>query len=244
MELLENERLEDLECNGLKIIQNKNLYTFTSDSVILANFLKIRQNQICVEIGSGSGVISLLACAKNPNLKKIYAFEVQEEISKLCQRNIELNSLEDKITLFNDKIQNYDKYLKKNSIDVVFTNPPYFRYIQSSSERDFGYENLSRYDKLLSIKDLVNSIKDLLKDKGKFYIIYDSERSTELIYELTLARLEPKTLFFTENGKGSVKLVVIEGVKIGKHGVKVLPNLITNDINGDYIEKLKTRNFK
>lgn len=243
MELLENERLEDLECKGLKVIQNKQLYTFTSDSVILANFLKIRKNQICVEIGSGSGVISLLAYAKNPDLKKIYAFEIQENMANLCEKNIKLNNLEDKITLINDKIQNFDKYLKKNSVDVVFTNPPYFRYIKSSSKRDFGYENISRYDKFLDIKDLVDSIKNLLKDKGKFYIIYDSERSTELIYELTLAHLEPKTLFFTENGEKDVKLVVIEGVKNGKHGVKVLPNLVTNDLNGDYIEKLKTRNF-
>ena len=80
MKLEKDERIEDLECKGLKIIQNKNLYTFTSDSVILANYIKAKKNDELVEIGSGCGVISILLTAKT-SFKKITAFEIQKELT-------------------------------------------------------------------------------------------------------------------------------------------------------------------
>ena len=88
VELEKGERIEDLGCNNLKIIQNKDYYTFTCDSVILANFLKIKPREIAVEIGAGSGVVSILASAKNKP-KKIVMFEIQEELQKLCEKNSE-----------------------------------------------------------------------------------------------------------------------------------------------------------
>ena len=114
-----DERIEDLQYEGLKIIQNKGLYAFTSDSVILANFLKIKSKEIAVEIGGGSGVISILA-TKKTRAKKIFAFELQERMFELFQKNIKLNNLEEKIEVFNENILNYRKYIEFGSIDVVF----------------------------------------------------------------------------------------------------------------------------
>ena len=93
-----DERIEDLQCQGLKIVQNKKLYTFTSDSVILANYAKTKSKDVVVEIGAGSGVVSILLQAKN-QLNKIYAFEIQPEMQDLCEKNIKLNNLEEKIVL-------------------------------------------------------------------------------------------------------------------------------------------------
>ena len=97
------EREEDLQCRGLKIIQDDRLYTFTSDSVVLANFVKIKKGEKAVEIGAGSGVISILLSAKMP-VSKIYAFELQNEMASLAKRNVALNFLEDKIEVINDDI--------------------------------------------------------------------------------------------------------------------------------------------
>ena len=96
MLLEEGERIEDLQCKGLKIIQNKNYYTFTSDSVILANFVRLKERDVCVEIGAGCGVISILLSAKN-SFKKITAFELQPEMAQLADKNVKLNNLEEKI---------------------------------------------------------------------------------------------------------------------------------------------------
>ena len=119
-----SERIEDLQCDGLKIIQDDQLYCFTSDSVILANFIKFKEVDTAVEIGAGSGVISILAQAKN-KVKKIYAFEIQEKMQNICKKNIKLNNLDEKIELICDDVKNYSKYLSKPA-DVVFSNPPYF----------------------------------------------------------------------------------------------------------------------
>jgi len=79
----------------------------------------------------------------------------------------------------------------------------------------------------------------MLKFGGRFYVVYDADRSCELISELMKNKLEPKRMFFTENGKGKTILVVIEAVKGGKHGVLVYPNLVTNDKSGEYLQKVK-----
>lgn len=239
IELDANERLEDLQCKGLKIIQNKQLYSFTSDSVVLANFVKTKEKDVAVEIGSGCGVISILVQAKN-KLSKIYAFEVQKEMQDLTRKNIELNNLQEKIELICDDVKNFDRHLVKNSIDVVFSNPPYFKktnFNQSDVKRNCKEETL------LSCEQLCENVSKMLKEKGVFYCCYSAERVCELVCNLDRHHMAVKEMFFTDNGKGEIKLVVLKAVKGGKQGVKVLPNLSTNEENGDYIEKLQTKYF-
>ncbi len=231
-------QIEDLECEGLKIIQDKSLYTFSSDAVILANFVRLKKSDVAAEIGTGSGVISILLTAKMPCQKTI-AFEAQEEMFSLAKENISLNKLDEKIEVINDKVQNFAKHISKHSFDVVFSNPPYMK----TTEKPISVRQRARHDELLKIDELCKAASEMLKDKGKFFVVYSSERSCELIHNLLKYNLSPKEMFFTENGKGRVVLVVIEAVKNGGHGVKVLPNLVTNDQSGEYIEKLHTKNF-
>lgn len=243
MEILlnESERIEDLQCNNLKIVQNKNLYTFTSDSVILANFINAKKNDICVEIGAGSGVISILLSAKMP-FKKCYAFEIQQEMSKLLEKNVALNDLTEKIVAINDDIANFKQYFKVGQADVVFSNPPYMR--GDISHNDNKTKDFARHDDLLKIDKLCHAASGMLRFGGKFYVVYTAERVCELICHLVENKLQPKRMFFTENGRGRVVLVVIEAVKGGKSGVKVLPQLTTNEKDGSYLEQLKTKYVK
>lgn len=240
IKLKKEERIEDLQFEGLKIIQNKDLYTFTSDSVILANFVKLKKSETALEIGVGSGVISILL-SKKQNSKHIYGFEIQKELFDMANKSLTLNNLEDQITFVNDDVRNYKKYFKDGSFDVIFSNPPYKR---DGSAKD--NENLSRaiarHEKNLPLDELCKISAKMLKFGGRFYIVYDADRSCEVVFELMKNKLEPKRMFFTENGKGKSILVVVEAVKGGKHGVEVLPSLVTNDKDGTYIEKLgKTR---
>ena len=238
MILQDGERLEDLQCGGLKILQNKNLYTFTSDSVILANFVKTKKNDFCVEIGAGGGVISILVNAKN-DLKKIVCFEIQPQMAQLCQKNIELNNLSEKIEV-NCCDAKKQSVVAKESVDVIFSNPPYFKETNFTQSQ---VKKIAKEEVCLSCQDLVITSSNLLKSGGAFYVCYSAERSCELISLCQKNRLMVKEMFFTENGKGDVKLVFIKAVKDAKSGVKVLKNLVTNDQNGDYLEILKTKNF-
>ena len=219
MELEKGERLEDLGDN-LKIIQNKNLYTFTSDSVVLANFLKIKPKENAVEIGGGSGVISILATAKN-KFKKIKIFEIQEKLQKNCEKNIKINNLSEKLELICDDIKNYRKYMEVGSQDVVFSNPPYFP-VDDSLE---SVRKNARQEVFLNLKDLIKISSEMLKFGGRFYLIYPASRLCELVYECEKNDIKIKKMFFTENCHGVVNLVVIEGRKNGSDGVQILPNV-------------------
>ena len=220
MDLEKGERLEDLGCKNLKIIQNKNLYTFTSDSVILANFLKIKSKENAVEIGGGSGVISILATAKN-KVKKIKIFEIQENLQKLCEKNIKINNLNDVLELIADDVRNFKKYVEVGSQDVVFSNPPYFLVDKTEN----SVRKFARQEVFLNLKDLIKISSQMLKYGGRFYLIYPASRLCELIYECEKNDIKIKKLFFTENKNKVVNLVVIEGRKNGSDGVQILPTI-------------------
>lgn len=220
MDLEKGERLEDLGCKNLKIIQNKNLYTFTSDSVILANFLKIKSKENAVEIGGGSGVISILATAKN-KVKKIKIFEIQENLQKLCEKNIKINNLNDVLELISDDVRNFKKYVEVGSQDVVFSNPPYFLVDKTEN----SVRKFARQEVFLNLKDLIKISSQMLKYGGRFYLIYPASRLCELIYECEKNDIKIKKLFFTENKNKVVNLVVIEGRKNGSDSVQILPTI-------------------
>lgn len=239
MRLEEGERIEDLQCQGLRIIQNKNYYTFTSDSVILANFINLKENDVCAEIGTGCGVIPVLLSAKT-KFKKIFAFELQSEMARLAEKNVILNKLEDKVSIISDDVRNFTQHFQKESFDVVFSNPP---YMKGDGKNANAIRDLARHDTSLPMEDLCKTAFNLLKFGGKFYVVYGATRSCELIHMLIESNLEPKRMFFTQNGKDKIVLVVIEAVKGGKHGVEVLPDLITNDKKGDYLKELQTKYF-
>ena len=240
MKFEKDERIEDLQCGGLKIIQNKNFYTFTSDSVVLANFISTKKADKCVEIGTGCGVISILL-SKKTNFEKITAFEIQQEMFSLAQKNIKLNSLEEKIDLINDDIQNFEKYFPKESANVVFSNPPYMKEEIVSPNK---VRAVAMHENLLPLQTLCMVSSKMLKNGGKFFVVYGANRTSELICELCKNKLEPKRMFFTENGRGKVILCVVEAVKGGRKGVEILPNLVTNDKDGKYLEILHTRYVK
>lgn len=235
MDLKENERLDDLQIGGLKIIQDKTKYCFTSDSAILANFVSAKKSDKVCEIGTGTGVISILLMYKQ-NPEKIYAFEVQKETAELAKRNVDLNLLNDKIEIINSPIQDFEKYVKRESFDVVVSNPPYRKVNETSFISLREEEAISKHEVKLNLDELVLCAKNLLKFGGKFFLVYDATRTAELIYKLKQNNLEPKIMFFTSPSptKNPV-LVLIEAVKGGKEQVNVLPTLITNDKDGNYI---------
>lgn len=236
LNLKESERLDDLQFDGLKIVQDKNLYAFTSDSVVLANFLKIKTGERAVEIGSGSGVISILA-TKKTNVKEIVAFELQQPLYEMSLKSLEINHI-DNVRVINDDVRNFKKYLACGSADVVFSNPPYKKE-GAAAKNENESKAVARHEKSLPLQDLAKVAADMLKFGGRAYFVYDADRSAEMIYHLICNSLQPKRMFFTENGRKKPILFVVEAVKGGKSGVKVLPNIVTNDKDGNYIQEIK-----
>lgn len=235
MKLLKDEVIDDLQLDGLKIIQNRKKYCFTSDAAILSNFVNAKKTDLVCEIGTGSGVISILVNQKCQP-KKIVAFEIQEDIADMASRSVKLNKLEDKIQIINSPIQDYSKFVKNEEFDIVVSNPPYKKIVGKSLISENKSEAISKHEICLTLDELLKYSNKLLKFGGKFYIVYDAKRSAELIYKLKENNLEPKVMFFTAPAENKNPiLILIEAVKGGKEEVTILPTLITNDKNGDYI---------
>ena len=125
MELKENERIDDLQYKGLKIVQNSKGFCFGIDAVLLSDFAKnIRKNSVVLDLCTGTGIVAILLEAKT-DAKKIYAVEIQNEIADMAKRSIDLNGQSEKIEIINDDLKNIDKYFEKESIDAITVNPPY-----------------------------------------------------------------------------------------------------------------------
>lgn len=224
------EKIENLDY-GLKIYQDYNLYTFTSDAVLLAKFAKIKKNQTVADFGTGSGIIALYLAKSGA--KKVYAVELQEEMANMAKRSVKLNNLESIVEVLNDNIKNFDK-----PVDVVVSNPPYKKVCGNVNM--CKCKAIARHEIEINMDELIKSVNKTLKFGGEFYVCYDADRTAELISKLSKNGLEPKEMFFTQSAPNKpASIVFIKAVKGGKYGINVLPTLITNDENGKYIENLK-----
>ena len=238
VELKENERIDDLELKGLKIIQNKDSFCFGIDSVLLSDFAKnIKNNSLVLDLGTGTGIIPILLCGKT-DLKKVIGVEVQEKVAEMAKRSIKLNNLENRFEVINENILNLNKIYKKQTFDVVVTNPPYKK--KNSGIINENKEKLiSRHEIEADLADFIKVSKDLLKDKGEFYMVHRPERLVDILSIMRKEKLEPKVLRMVYSNKNKEpKLVLIKGIKNAKPFLKVEKNLYIYDENGNYTDEI------
>lgn len=238
VELKENERIDDLEFKGLKIIQNEKGFCFGIDSVLLSDFAKnIKKNSLVLDLGTGTGIIPILLCGKT-ELKKVIGVEIQEEVSNMARRSSKLNNLEEKFQVLNEDILSLGKLYANQIFDAIVTNPPY-------KKKDTGIINederkiISRHEITASLEDFIKISRDLLKDKGEFYMVHRPERLVDILYLLRKYKIEPKELRFVySNAKKPPKLVLIKGIKNAKEFLKVDKNLYIYDDKGNYTDEI------
>ena len=238
MELYDNERIDDLEFKGLKIIQNVNGFCFGIDSVLLSDFAKnIKDDSIVLDLGTGTGIIPILLCGKT-NLKEIIGVEIQEDVANMANRSSKLNNLEDRFKVLNANILNLDKYYEKNTFDVIITNPPYKKK-NSGVINDDERKVISRHEITASLEDFIKVAKDLLKDKGEFYMVHRPDRLVDILYLLRKYKIEPKEIKFVfSNKEKPPKLVLIKAVKNANEFLKVDNNLYIYDDEGNYTNEI------
>lgn len=236
--LKDGERLDDLEIQNLKIIQNDKWFRFGIDSVILSDFAKnIKKDAKVLDLGTGTGIISVLLCAKT-NLKKIVGVEVQKDVYDMVERTIQLNNLQNKFQVINENIKNLNKILKKNTFDVVVTNPPYKK--SGTGITNIQKQKLiSRHEIMAELEDFIKISFDLLKDKGELYMVHRPERLVDILSLMRHYKVEPKKLKFVFSNKNQKpKLVLIKAVKNAKDFLDVESNLYIYNEDGEYTEEL------
>lgn len=237
-EIKENERIDDLEYKGLKIIQNKNGFCFGIDSILLSDFAKeIPNNSKVLDLGTGTGIISILLCEKT-KLSKIIGVEVQEEVYELAKRNSKLNKLENKFEVINENIKNLEKIIEKSSIDAIVTNPPYKKE-NTGLKNENKLKLISRHEIEANLNDFINISSKLLKDKGLFYMVHRPERLPDIIDILRKNKLEPKILqiVYPKINKEPTMLL-IKAIKNAKPFLKIKEPLIIYNENDTYTDEI------
>ncbi len=236
--LKENERIDDLEFKGLKIIQNEKGFCFGIDSVLLSDFAKnIRKGSKVLDLGTGTGIIPILLCGKT-NLSKVIGVELQEEVADMAKRSSKLNNLEDRFEILNENILNLNKIYENQTFDTIVTNPPY-KKVGSGIINDDERKIISRHEITASLEDFIKISKDLLKDKGEFYMVHRPERLVDILSLLRKYKIEPKEMRFVySNINKPPKLVLIKGIKNAKQYLKVDKNLYIYDDKGNYTEEI------
>lgn len=245
MDLKENERIDDLEFEDLKIIQNAKGFCFGIDSVLLSDFAKnIKKNSTIVDLGTGTGIISILL-SKKTEAKKIYGIELQEEVCDMASRSVLLNNLQDKIEIINKNIKNISDTLGINVSDVVVTNPPYKKYGTGLLNEDDS-KIISRHEKECTLEDVIKQSFKILKDKGLFYMVHRPDRLVDIIYLMRKYKIEPKEIRIVySNIKSKAVLVLIKGIKNAGEELKVLSPLYIYNEDGTYTDEvLKIYNKK
>lgn len=234
------ERIDDLEYEGLKIIQRPDWFCFGIDSVLLSEYAKdIPKKRIVMDLGSGNGILSILL-SKKIEPKKIIGIEIQKELAEMANRSILLNHLQDIVEIQNKNIKELKEKGKASSIDAIVTNPPY-------KERLTGIPNekiqkmIARHEMEATLKDFIEISSFLLKPNGQFYIVYRPERLVELITLLREHEMEPKKVRFVFSKiEKEPKLVLLKAVKGAKPFLEVEKPLILYNENGEYTEEVLT----
>ena len=154
IDLLENERIDDLEYEGLKIIQNRDGFCFGIDSILLTDFAKeIEERSKIVDLGTGTGIIAILL-SKKINPSKIIGVEIQEEVYEMAKRSIELNNLENTIEVINSNIKDLQDKVQMNTFDAVVTNPPY-KKVGTGITNENNKKLISRHETEASLEDFI-----------------------------------------------------------------------------------------
>lgn len=235
--LEENERIDDLEINGLKIVQNEKWFCFGVDAVLLSDFAKkMKKGAKLLDLGTGTAILPILLSAKT-DYEKAVGVEVQEELCKMARKSVILNGLENRIEILCKNIKELNENFEKNTFDVVVTNPPYKKE-RSGIINENIQKVISRHEIEANLEDFIKISFDLLKDKGEFYMVHHPERLTDILFYMRKYKIEPKNLKFVFSRQNKIpKLVLIKGVKNAKAFLNVEPNLYIYDDNGNYTDE-------
>ena len=247
IKIKKNERIDDLQYENLKIIQDTEGFCFGIDSVILSDFIKeAKAGSTIVDLGTGTGILSILL-SKKTLAGNIIGIEIQKEVAEMAKRSVKLNNLEKKIKIINADINEIvkNKDIEKNTVDIIVTNPPY-KGTKDGGVNENEKKLISRHETTATLEDFIDVSSQLLKDRGCMYMVHKPERLADIIYFQRLHKIEPKEIRFVyPNNQSEASLVLVKGIKGANKFLKIDKPLYIYDENGRYTKEIyKIYNIK
>lgn len=218
-----SERIDDLT-NTIKIIQSREVFSFSIDAILLAYFATVPKKGEIVDLCSGNGVIPLLLSQMTK--ATIYGVEIQDRLVDMSLRSIEINNLSNKINIINENIKEAPKLLGKDKFDLVTVNPPYMKLSGQDKNSNMHFA-IARHEILTDLRDVINISSQLLKVGGKLAMVHRAARFADIIMFLRNEKLEPKRVRFVHSNKAKeANMVLVEAIKYGGTEMHVLPPLL------------------
>lgn len=233
----EDERIDDLQRNGYRIIQKKKGFCFGMDAVLLAGFAQVKEGEVAVDLGTGTGIIPILLEAKTKG-KHFTGLEIQEEVAEMAGRSVRLNQLENRVDIVRGDIKEASRLFGKASFDVVTSNPPYMNDNHGLKNPELP-KAIARHEVFCTLDDVCREASLLLKSGGRFYMVHRPHRLAEIITALKTYKLEPKRMKLVHPFVDKeANMVLIEAVRGGRSMMKVEAPIIVYREPGVYTQEI------
>lgn len=225
----------------INIVQDEDMFKFSLDSILLPTFISI--NPTCkriLDIGTGNAPIPLVLSTKTD--AKIDCVEIQKEVYEMGKETIEINKKQNQITIYNNDINELYKEIEADTYDIITCNPPYFKVSDKNHINKNDYKSLARHEITLNLEQLLKISKKLLKNGGILGIVHRPERLVDILQEFRNNNIEPKKIQYVYPKKGkNANILLVEGTKNGKPGIKILEPLYVYDEDGNYTEEILSK---
>lgn len=223
------ERLDDLQLNGLQIIQDPKRFCFGMDAVLLSDFAKVRTGEKVLDLGTGTGILPILLAGKTKG-QHFTGLEIQPESAEMARRSVAYNHLEEKIEIVTGDIKEAGRLFQPAFFDVITVNPPYMAD-QCGIQNPQDAKAIARHEILCNLEDIFRESKKLLPEgKGRFYMVHRPVRLAEIFLKMSQSHIEPKRIQLVHPyvDKEPV-MVLIEGRSGARPGVRIEPPLILHE---------------
>ena len=232
-----NERIDDLQRNNYRIIQDPERFCFGMDAVLLSGFAKAKEGDHVIDLGTGTGIIPILMEAKT-KASNLVGLEIQPESADMAQRSVELNHLEKKIRIVTGDIREASSIFGAATFDVVTSNPPYMTEHHGITNEK-SPKAIARHELLCTLEDVICQAAKLLRPGGSFYMVHRPFRLVDIMVLMREYHLEPKRmkLVYPYIDKDP-NMVLIEGLRGGRPRMTVEKPLIVYQAPGVYMPEI------
>ncbi|RCX18284.1 tRNA1(Val) A37 N6-methylase TrmN6 [Anaerobacterium chartisolvens] len=237
IELLENERIDDLQYKGLKIIQKTKGFCFGVDAVLLASFADVKRNDRVADLGTGTGIISILLAGKT-QAKSLSGLEIQQEMAEMAGRSVLLNDLQDRVRIICGDIKKSHEFFAPSSIDVAVSNPPYMNKGGGLVNPD-DTKAISRHEIMCTLEDVIAAGSRMLVPGGQLAMVHRPERLVDIACLMRNYGIEPKYIRFVHPSPYKrANLILIKGTRGGRPQLKMMEPLYIYDETGEYSREI------
>lgn len=236
--LKEGERIDQLFSTDVKIIQNREVFSYSIDSVLLSRFPEIPSRGLIVDLCSGNGAVGLFASTRTK--APIIEVEIQERLADMAERSIHLNHLEDQVQMIHDDLKNLLNHVPRTGVDLILCNPPYFKVSETSKKNVSEYYLLARHEITTNLEEICDIARHALKSNGRLAMVHRPDRFLDIIDTMRQYNLAPKRIRFVYPKMGKdANMLLIEAIKDGStDGLKILPPLFVHKENGEYTDDI------